>query len=119
MAMSGMAAFPARSRAMAAWAAAGLGFTLPLSTAGDGLMELVLLAGWMLSGDWGQRWRQLRDHRLAWAVGALLVLAGLGTLWGLGSGADKLRYLSKYSDLLVVLVLVSLPLTALERERAL
>ncbi|MBN9423881.1 MAG: O-antigen ligase family protein [Candidatus Accumulibacter sp.] len=110
---------PARAHATAAWAAAIMGGTLPISTAGDNLMLALVVLAWIFCGDWRGKWQRVAANPPSLAALAFVALAALGTFWGLGSGAARLHYFGKYADLALVALLVSLPLTTGEKRRAL
>lgn len=101
------------------WAAILIGFSLPISTAFDNLLLAVVLLAWLLCGDWRGKWERLRTNPVALVLLAFVLLAALGTAWGLGSGGERLRYFNKYADLLLAILLVTLPLSAADRWRAL
>ncbi len=95
-----------------------LGLSLPISTAIDNLLLLVLLIGWLLCGDWQNKWANLRANLLSWVLLAFLLLVALGTVWGFGNAAERLRYFSKYAVLLLPLALIALPLADAQKRRA-
>jgi len=110
---------PNRARATTGWAAAIMGFTLPISTASDNLMLALVVLAWIFCGDWRGKWQRVAANPPALAALAFVALAALGTAWGLGSGAARLHYFGKYADLVLVALLVSLPLATHEKRRAL
>jgi len=110
---------PNRARATTGWAAAIMGFTLPISTASDNFMLALVVLAWIFCGDWRGKWQRVAANPPALAALAFVALAALGTTWGLGSGAARLHYFGKYADLALVALLVSLPLAAGEKRRAL
>lgn len=95
-----------------------LGLSLPISTAMDNLLLFVILIGWLLCGDWQSKWMNLRANLLGWVLMAFLLLVALGTTWGYGSAAERLRYFSKYAVLLLPLALIALPLADAQKRRA-
>lgn len=95
-----------------------LGLSLPISTAIDNLLLFVILIGWLLCGDWQEKWANLRANLLSWVLLAFLLLVALGTTWGYGNAAERLRYFSKYAVLLLPLVLIALPLADAQKQRA-
>ncbi len=95
-----------------------LGMSLPISTAIDNLLLFVILITWLLCGDWQNKWTNFRANLLSWVLLAFLLLAALGTTWGYGSAAERLRCFSKYAVLLLPLVLISLPLADTHKRRA-
>jgi O-antigen ligase len=95
-----------------------LGLALPISTATDNLLLFVILIGWSLCGDWQNKWANLRANLLSWVLLAFLLLVALGTTWGYGNAAERLRYFSKYAVLLLPLALIALPLAEVQKRRA-
>ncbi|MBB1077471.1 O-antigen ligase family protein [Rhodoferax sp. 4810] len=95
-----------------------LGLSLPISTAIDNLLLFVILIGWLLCGDWQNKWVNLRANLLSWVLLAFLLLVALGTAWGYGNAAERLRYVSKYAVLLLPLSLIAMPLANEQRRRA-
>ena len=99
-------------------AAVLLGLSLPISVAIDNLLLLVILLSWLLCANWQNKWVNLRANLLTWVLLAFLLLVALGTAWGYGNAADRLRYFSKYAVLLLPLALIALPLTDPQKLRA-
>lgn len=95
-----------------------LGLSLPISGAIDNLLLFVILIGWLLCGDWQGKWEKLRASPLSAVLLAFLILAGLGTAWGYGNAAERLRYFSKYAVLLLPLALIAMPLADEQKRRA-
>lgn len=90
------------SERTAQWAAVVLGVSIPISVALDNVLLVVVLAGWLLAGDFRQTWSIVGRSRTA--LGAL-VLYGLllaGTLYGDRDAGDAGRTLIKYLDLLFI-----------------
>jgi O-antigen ligase len=109
----------ARSAHVGRWTAILLGVSIPVSTAVDSLLLAVLWLAWLLSGDWHGKWNRLCASPPALAVSGIVVLAALGMTWGLGTPADRFHYFAKYADLLLAPLLITLPMTAVDRRRAL
>ena len=93
-----LSALPRHADRAGRWAAIALGASIPVSVAFDNLLLLVVLAGWILGGQWADKRAAMRN---AVAVCALLLfgLLALGTLWGNQPIADARTYLLKYLDL--------------------
>lgn len=108
-----------RSLQIMAWLAFLVGFGLPISTAMDNIAAGLFLLTWLATGDWRARWQRLRDNPAAPAIGALIVLAALGTLWSIGSGKESLRYFEKYAALFLALCLFTVPFDRRLRQTAL
>jgi len=95
-----------------------LGLSLPISVAFDNLLLLVILIGWLLCGDWQNKWKNLRASALTWVLLAFLLLVTLGMAWGYGSTAERLHYFGKYAILMLPLVLIAQPLSPAHKWRA-
>ncbi len=46
----------ARCAQVSRWAAILLGVSLPISTAADNILLLVIVVAWLLSGKWSGKW---------------------------------------------------------------
>lgn len=108
-----------RSLQILTWLAFLVGFGLPISTAMDNIAAGLFLVTWLATGDWRARWQRLRDNPATLALGALLALAALGTLWSIGSGKETLRYFEKYAALVLALCLFTVPFDRALRQTAL
>lgn len=95
-----------------------LGLSLPISTAVDNLLLFVILIAWLLLGDWQKKWSNLSASLLSWVLLAFLLLVVLGTTWGYGNAAERLRYVSKYAVLLLPVALIALPLADAQKRSA-
>jgi O-antigen ligase len=108
-----------RSRSVAGWAAALIGFSLPISTSLDGVLLVVTVMAWMISGGFGELPKIVRDNRLALLLPGLFVLIALGMVHGPALFNERVRSLWKYDDLLLPLVLIPVFLDSHVRERGL
>ena len=90
----------------AQWAAVALGFSIPLSIALDNLLLAIVLAGWLASGAWREKWGAVRGNRFALAALALYGLLLAGTLYGAPAPGDAPGTLAKYKELLWAPVLL-------------
>lgn len=109
---------PSRAAQTSQFATILLGFSLPIAGAIDNLLLFIILIGWLLCGDWQNKGENLRASPLTKVLLAFLLLAALGTAWGYGNAAERLRYFSKYAILLFPLALIALPLTSEQKRRA-
>jgi len=98
------------------YGAIGLGFTIPIATALDSLMALLILLGGLLSGLFWKSRALLRNNKVAAAALLLLGLLLIGTLYGPAELSDGLRVLNKYSPLLLIFLL--LPVFKNEKYRS-
>ena len=105
---SGYAALRPGIADVARWCAIALGAALPLSVAADGVLLGAFVLTWLLSGDFAQKGREIRHSPAAVAALGLFLLLALGTLYGPAPMSLALAQLSKYQDLLLVPMLVSL-----------
>jgi O-antigen ligase len=90
------------------WSAIALGFTIPISVALDSLLLAVVLAGYVLGGDYREKWRVIRENPIALAALALFAMLLVGVLYGERNSGDAALYLGKYLDLLWIPVLLHL-----------
>lgn len=102
----------------AQWAAVALGISIPISTALDSVLLVVVLAGWLASGAWRAKWEAGRNP-VAVAALALFALLLLGTLYGERNPGDAGAILRKYLDLLWIPMLVWVMRDPVMRARAL
>jgi O-antigen ligase len=82
-----------------------MGASIPVSTALDGVLFLVILLAWLASGTLSDKLRDLRQNPAALAALAFLGLLALGMAWGPGSALDGWYYLNKHKELLLVAAL--------------
>jgi O-antigen ligase len=108
----------AGAQRLACYAAIALGASLPLSTALDSVLLGLILLCWLIGGRYREKMLLIRDNPVALAALALfgLVLAGLA--WGSGPIGDGVLYLKKYSDLILIALLVTLFTDPKDRARA-
>ena len=108
-----------QSRSIAGWAAAALGFSLPISTSLDGILLVITVVAWTISGAFSELPRIVRDNRFVLLLPGLFVLIAFGMIHGIAPFSDRVRSLWKYDDLLLPLVLIPLFLDSRVRERGL
>lgn len=87
------------------WAAILIGFALPISVAADNILLGVALLAWLAGGQWRAKLAAVRANPVLIATLALYAMMLIGATYGLGSEAERLRYLGKYADLLWMLPL--------------
>lgn len=92
----------------ARWCAVALGFSLPISVALDSVLLVLVLAGFALGGAYAEKWRALRDNPVGLASLALYAVLLIGSLYGEAATADRISFLTKYSDLLAIPLLIYL-----------
>jgi O-antigen ligase len=108
-----------QSRSVAGWAAALLGFSLPISTSLDGILLVITVVAWTISGAFSELPKIVRDNRLALLLPGVFLLIAFGMVHGPAPFGERVRSLWKYDDLLLPLVLIPLFLDAHVRERGL
>lgn len=99
--------------------AIALGFSLPISVALDNVLLVLLLLAWLATARWREVYRVVRDNPPALCALLLLVWVALGLAWGEGSLAEGGLYLKKYSDLLLIPILVTVFVDPRDRRRGL
>ena len=97
-----------RAHTVAKWAAIGIGFSVPISTALDNVLLFLVLLLWLLGGDYRRKLAQIRENPVAVAALALFGLLILGGFYGYGDRHDALNYLGKYVDILFIALLIPL-----------
>ncbi|MDH3319510.1 MAG: O-antigen ligase family protein [Betaproteobacteria bacterium] len=103
----------------ALWIAVALGFSIPISTALDGVLVVALLLCWAASGRFREKWAAVRGNALAIAPCALFLLYVAGSAYSVGSTSDVQYALGKASRLLLIPGLISLQPGKRYQERAL
>jgi O-antigen ligase len=83
-----------------------LGFSIPLSVALDNVLLVIVVAGWLASGAWHDKWNAVVGRRVAVAALALFGLLLIGALYGDRNPGDTALTLRKYMDLLWIPILV-------------
>ncbi len=106
------------ARRTAGWVTTALGFTIPIWVVADSILLVVLVTCWAASGEWREKVRRVASNPVA--VAALLLFAWLllGSLWGGGSLEERSLAVKKYTDLLLIPLLISLVIDVRERNRA-
>src|SRR5262245_974384 len=99
--------------------AIALGFSIPVSTALDNVLSGVIVLLWLLSGVYAHKLRVIRANPVALAALALFALCLVGVIWSIGSSADNLLFLRKYTNLLLIPILVTIFTQADDRRRGL
>lgn len=106
--MPGFARFRETARKGAVYAAIGMGASLPVSVALDGVLLALALLLWLASWPRLAGIAQLRSNPMAVAAVGLFLLCAFGLLYGTGAREDGLMYLKKYMDLALVPLFVLL-----------
>jgi O-antigen ligase len=104
---------------LARYAAIALGASLPLSTALDNVLLVLLLLCWLASGRYGEKLASIRANPVAVAALVLFAFVLAGLAWGTGPLAEGRLYAKKYSDLIAIALLVTVFIDPADRQRAL
>lgn len=112
-------AIQVHAASVAGWAVAALGFSLPISTSLDGVLLVVTVVGWIISGQFADIPKIVRRDRCVLLLTGLFVLLAIGMTHGLASLGERAKYLWKYDDCLLPLVFVPLFTDPVVRERGL
>lgn len=112
-------AIQVHAASVAGWAVAGLGFSLPISTSLDGVLVVVTVVAWIVSGRFAEIPGIVRRDRNVLVLPGLFLLLAVGMTHGLASFSERAKYLWKYDDLLLPLVFVPLFADPAVRERGL
>ena len=99
--------------------AIAIGFTLPISTAADNVLLALLLLCWLASGRWEEKYAAVRVNAVAIAILSLVALLVLGLAWSQGPPHDAILYLKKYSNLLLMPILLTVFADSDDRRRGL
>lgn len=90
----------------AGWAAAALGFSLPVSTALDEILLALILLLWLASGHFREKIEAVRDNPVVLPALLLFGMYLLGIAYGDATGREAVGSLSKASNLLFIPVLI-------------
>ncbi|HYL19071.1 MAG TPA: hypothetical protein VEV20_10330, partial [Burkholderiales bacterium] len=104
---------------LARYAAIALGASLPLSTALDNVLLVLLLLCWLASGRYAEKLAAIRANPVAVAALLLFAFVLAGLAWGTGPLAEGRLYAKKYSDLIAIALLVTVFTDPADRQRAL
>lgn len=85
-----------------AWAAIGLGISIPLSTALDSVLSLLVLIGGLLSGVFWQQRQLIKQNPVAIASLLLFSILALACFYDLGNLRNAFNILNKYNDLIFI-----------------
>lgn len=106
--MNAVAALTNHAQRVQRWAAVALGFTIPISTALDNIVLVLLAACWLAAGNLREKIASSRENPVALTAFALFGLLVLGLAYGQRYPGDGLLYLGKYADLLFIPLFVVL-----------
>ena len=108
-----------RTEQLARYAAALLGFSIPISVAFDNVLLVLVAVLWLAGGEIKRKLADIAANPVALAALALFGMLIAGTLYGSRFPGDGMRYLGKYADLLFIPIFITLFGNARVRELAL
>ena len=97
-----------RAHSAARWSAIAIGFSVPIATALDNVLLLLVLLFWLLGGNYRRKLAQIKENPVAMAALLLFSLLIVGGFYGYGDGNDALNYLGKYVDILFIALFIAL-----------
>ncbi len=97
-----------KANRVAKWAGTGLGFSIPVSTALDSILGVSVSAFWVLGGSYRKKWELVRANPVAMLSLGMFGLLVLGGFYGDASWGEVFKVLGKYSDLLLLFLLIPL-----------
>lgn len=86
----------------------GMAVSMPISRAVFNLSAALMIVGWLLSGDWQNRFALLRQNRAAMASVVLFAVSALSLAWAGPLTADSWSQLQGYSRLLYIPIIITL-----------
>jgi len=96
------------ARLVSGWSAILLGASIPVSTALDNILIMVILVAWALSGNMRDTLRWASITKVPVISALLFALLTIGAAYGDASGREALSCLTKYADLLLIPVFLAL-----------
>jgi hypothetical protein len=97
-----------KANTAAKWAGTGLGFSIPVSTALDSILGVSVSVFWALGGSYRKKWDLLRANPVAMLSLGMFGLLVLGGFYSDASWGEVFKVLGKYSDLLLLSLLIPL-----------
>jgi len=97
-----------KANTLAKWSGAALGFSIPLSTALDSVLRVFVLAFWILGASYRKKWELIRGNPIAMLSLAMFGLLVLGGFYSNASWSEVFKFLGKYSDLVLLSLLIPL-----------
>jgi O-antigen ligase len=96
----------------------GVFFSFPTFMGLANTLTALVLYFWLLSGDFSQRWKVIKDNPITKPVLLLYTLILFGITYSSGSLSDIILHVGKYSKLLIALVFLSLLHEDIWRKRS-
>jgi len=97
-----------KANTAAKWAGTGLGFSIPLSTALDSILGVSVATFWVFGAGYRKKWDLIRGNPVAMLSLGMFGLLVLGGFYSDASWGEVFKVLSKYSDLLLLALLIPL-----------
>ncbi|MFQ5761076.1 MAG: O-antigen ligase family protein [Acidiferrobacterales bacterium] len=97
-----------KAHTVAKWSGAALGFSIPVSTALDSVLRVFVLAFWVLGASYRKKWELIRGNPVAMLSLGMFGLLILGGLYSNASWSEVFKFLVKYSDLVLLALLIPL-----------
>jgi O-antigen ligase len=85
-----------------------LGFAIPTSRALFNIAALLIIVGWVFSGQFASKWRTVRHNPLFWPIVGIWSMLLLGALHTSAAWADVQEHWERYSKFFLVLMVISL-----------
>lgn len=85
-----------------------LGFAIPTSRALFNLAALLIIVGWVFSGQFAAKWHTIRHNGLFWPAVGIWAMLLVGALHTSAAWADVLEHWDRYSKFFLVLMVISL-----------
>ena len=103
----------------ALWIVVALGFSVPVSTALDGVLLAALIVCWLAGGRYREKWEAVQGNAFAMAACAFFLLHVAGSAYSIGSPRAVLDEIGKAAYILLAPLLISLQPDAEWRRRGL
>jgi O-antigen ligase len=97
-----------KANTVAKWGGTALGFSIPVSTALDSILGISVAAFWVFGAGYRKKWDLIRGNRVAMLSLGMFALLVLGGFYSDASWGEVLKVLGKYSDLLLLSLLIPL-----------
>lgn len=85
-----------------------LGFAIPTSRALFNIAALLIIVGWVFSGQFASKWHTIRHSPLFWPIVGIWSMLLLGALHTTAAWADVQEHWERYSKFFLVLMVISL-----------
>lgn len=100
------------------WGVVGMAASMPISRAIFNVCSLLMLVGWLLSGDFRQKFEALKRDVVAWACVALFLVIAVSATYSSAGQSAALAQVMVYSKLLYIPLILTLITDPLWNRRA-